>query len=152
MRIVHEAEDAIFMVDDEKNVFSFTWKGTVTEETAKRILGIAAKAAATMDSAHWIIDRTEQEGYTTEARVWIKTKFLESLGKELINKTEKIAAVKSNFTISEISSGVIMDTIMEINPDITYQKFESPLAAKNWIIKDKKKASTSQRFKKLFGK
>ncbi|WP_109832121.1 hypothetical protein [Reichenbachiella versicolor] len=149
MRLIHEAEDGIFELDEEKHIFSITWKDTVSEATVSRILGLAAKAVSAMEVVHWILDRREQDGFTPEARVWIKTRFLENMGIEAMQKTDRMAGINSLHEITEITSDILMESIKKINPDIVYHKFESPILAQEWVTGNEKKtnstASTSKR-------
>ena len=152
MKVIHEAADGVFKVDDENDIYSFTWIGTVSEETTKRILSVASKAIAAKDKINWLVDRHEQDGFTPEARVWIKTRFITDLGIELIKKTHKVAAIVSQHEITEITSSVMMDAIQKVNPRIEYRSFDGAGYALNWLTSglQPSQKSKSERLKKLF--
>jgi len=55
MKTIYEAEDAIFKFDEEKATLIFTWKGEVSEHSAKKVLTLANMAAYLTDKVHWLI-------------------------------------------------------------------------------------------------
>ncbi|MCV9389077.1 hypothetical protein [Reichenbachiella ulvae] len=134
MKKLHEAEDGILEFDEEKSTLIFTWKGEVSEDTVVRIFKQAAKAAMMVDSIHWLIDRRKLEEYDAGARIWIKNDFINKYGEELIEKTDKIAAVISDNAMAQVSSNVLIDLIAEKNPEINFQQFDTPIPASNWLI------------------
>lgn len=150
MRTIFEANDAKFEVDDDLSIFSFTWNGVVSETSVKKIFSVASRACAVMESLHWLIDRRNLEGYSPEARVWIKENLIQKLGKELIDKTDKIAAVESESAIAQVSSNVLIDAIRKVNPKIEYQEFDIPGPASNWLLGQTEEAPVEKKRRGLF--
>lgn len=133
-KLIFKAEDAAFEVDRELETFYFTWHGEVSEKSARRILSRASEACALLKNVNWFIDRRKSAGFSGEARIWIKTEFLEDIGKDLIEKTLKIAALNSSHPIAELSANVLLEAITTINPSIEYKAFEMPGTAKKWLV------------------
>ncbi|MFY0624743.1 MAG: hypothetical protein JXR07_00495 [Reichenbachiella sp.] len=149
MRTVFEAPDATFEVDEIHSIFSFSWNGIVSEKSVKRVMTLASKSSAILEDVHWFIDRRNLEGYSPEARIWLKNEFVNEVGKELISKTDRIAAVNSDSPMSKLSSNVLIDALKKINSDIDYQEFDIPKPALNWlqnIIEDVKPSKKKRRF------
>lgn len=152
MRTIYESEDARFEVDDDLSIFSFTWIGTVGETSVKKIFNIASRACVVMDSLHWLIDRRKLDGYSPEARLWIKEKLIQSLGKELLAKTDNIAAIHSQSPMAQVSSNVLIDALRKVNPKIEYKEFDIPGPASNWLIGKEDEVPEKPKRKGLFGR
>lgn len=131
---IYEAEDAIFEFDEQNATLIFTWKGEVSEHSAKKVLTLANKAAYLTEKVHWLIDRRQLKAYSPEARIWIKNDFVNKIGKELIQKTDKMAAVLSNDPMAQLSSRVLIELLKEQNPEIAYEEFDVVIPASNWLI------------------
>ncbi|MGL1888788.1 MAG: hypothetical protein OCD76_19915 [Reichenbachiella sp.] len=134
MKRIFEADDAIFDFDEDSATLSFTWKGIVSESTAKTVLTRAIKAAYLLENIHWLIDRRQLEAYAPEARIWIKNDFVNGKGKELIQKTDKMAAVLAHDPMAQVSSKVMINLLREQNPKIEYKEFDVVAPASNWLI------------------
>lgn len=150
MKKLHEAENATLNFDEEKSTLIFTWKGVVDEPTVTRVFKQAAKAAMLSDTLHWLIDRRELEEYEAGARIWIKNDFINKVGLELIQKTDKIAAVMSDNAMAQVSSNVLIDLIMEQNPNINFQEFDMTTPASNWLIGKKEEVEPEKKKKGFF--
>lgn len=153
MRTVFEAPDAKFEVDEIHSIFSFTWKGTVSEESVKKIMTLASKAGVLLEEVHWFLDRRKLDGYSPEARIWLKNDFMNEVGKDLISKTDRIAAVNSHSPMSQVSSNVLIDALKRLNDKIEYQEFDMPLPGLNWlqnIIEEP--APVKKKKRRFFGK
>ena len=133
MQKAFSAPDANFEIDLENSLFTFAWKGTVSEKSVKRILTLASNASSDMKSCHWLIDRRELDGYSPEARIWIKNNFMKATGTDLISKTDKIAAINSESAMAQVSSNVLIDALQKLNPKIGYKEFDMPAPAINWL-------------------
>ncbi len=128
------APDAHLLIEEDKSLFTFTWKGTVSEKTVRRILTLASNVGEDLDKVHWLIDRTNLDGYSAEARIWLKNNFMQGTGTDFINKTDKIAAVNSNSAIAQVSSNVLIDALQKINSNIEYKEFDMKGPAINWLL------------------
>ncbi|PIB34339.1 hypothetical protein BFP72_02330 [Reichenbachiella sp. 5M10] len=145
MKTIHEAEDAVLEFDDVQSILVFTWKGVVSEASVTKVLTLAAKAAYMTESIHWLIDRRQLEAYDAGARIWVKTNFLNKVGKELIQKTDKIGAVMAHDPMAQVSSNVLIDLLIEQNKQIKFQEFDSPIPASNWLSGQTEEAPTPKK-------
>ncbi|SHK26242.1 hypothetical protein SAMN04488028_1045 [Reichenbachiella agariperforans] len=150
MKTIYEANDAILEFDEEKTTLYITWKGEVSETSVIKVLSLAAKASYLTDTIHWLIDRRQLESYEAEARIWVKNDFIDKVGKELIQKTDKIAAVMSDSAMAQVSSNVLIDLIVEQNPNIAFKEFDMVLPASNWLIGSVEETKEEPKKKKGF--
>ena len=117
MRILFEADDAILQFDEQNNIYQFGWKGTVGYVSASQTLSLAAELSKDLEKVHWLVDRRNLDGYSPEARIWIKDDFVNKVGKDLIMKIDKIAVMESESPIANLSSSVLSKAILEVNPE-----------------------------------
>ena len=123
MKILFEADDAVFQFDEENHTFQFGWKGTVTYPSIRRVMLMAIDVAKNMDKVHWLIDRRDLDSYEAEARIWIKNEFILNQGKSMIGKIDKIAAIESQSQMGKLASNVLTAAIKKENPAIVWVFF-----------------------------
>ncbi|UXP30803.1 hypothetical protein N6H18_10605 [Reichenbachiella agarivorans] len=145
MKTIHEAEDAVLQFDEEQSTVVFTWKGIVSEASIIKVLSLAAKASYLTDSIHWMIDRRQLEAYDPGGRIWVKNDFVNKIGKELIQKTDKIAAVVAHDPMAQLSSNVLIDLLIEHNPKIEFKEFDMPFPASNWLTAKPEEPETKKK-------
>jgi hypothetical protein len=133
MRILFEADDAILQFDEQNNIYQFGWKGTVGYVSASQTLSLAAELSKDLEKVHWLVDRRNLDGYSPEARIWIKDDFVNKVGKDLIMKIDKIAVMESESPIANLSSSVLSKAILEVNPKIEAKVFDYTQPASNWL-------------------
>lgn len=154
MKILFEADDAVFQFDEENHTFLFGWKGTVSYPSIRKAMLIAIDMAKDLDKVHWLIDRRNLEGYAGEARIWIKNEFILNQGKSMIAKIDKIAAIESESAMGKLSSNVLTAAIKKANPSIETKEFDYPQPASNWLagITPQEPVQSKSRVRKLFSR
>ncbi|MEO9967500.1 MAG: hypothetical protein ABJF11_17015 [Reichenbachiella sp.] len=133
MKVIFEAEDAIFQFDEENTTFQFGWKGTVGLASMQKVMRMAVGIALELEHVHWLVDRRALEGYSPECRIWIKNDFVQSEGKEMLVKIDKIAVLESESPMATLSSNVLAETIKKVNPSIESKTFDYVQPASNWL-------------------
>lgn len=155
MKILFEAEDAIFQFDEENTTFQFGWKGTVGLKSMQKVMRMATEIAKEHDNVHWLVDRRALEGYDGECRIWIKSDFVSKEGKEMIMKIDKIAVLESESPMATIASNVLAEAIKKVNPSIESKAFDYAQPASNWlagIVVEEPIIEKKSKLRKLFGK
>lgn len=155
MKVLFEAEDAIFQFDEDHTTFLFGWKGTVGLASMQKVMQMATEIAENFDNVHWLVDRRALEGYSPECRIWIKNDFVQKDGKEMLVKIDKIAVLESASPMATLSSNILAETIKKVNPSIESKAFDYVQPASNWLagivaepVVEKKKSG----LKKLFSR
>ncbi|UXX77778.1 hypothetical protein N7E81_10390 [Reichenbachiella carrageenanivorans] len=155
MKILFEADDAIFQFDEEHTTFQFGWKGIVELTSMQQVMRMATEIAKEHENVHWLVDRRTLEGYTPECRIWIKNDFVTKEGKEMIMKIDKIAVLESESVMAAISSNILAEAIKKVNPSIESETFDFALPASNWlagIVPEPEAPKKKSGLRKLFSK
>lgn len=155
MKILFEADDAIFQFDEDNTTFQFGWKGTVGLPSMQKIMRMASEIAESFKTVHWLVDRRALEGYDAECRIWIKNDFVNKEGTEMLKKIDKIAVLESESPMATISSNVLAEAIKKVNPSIESKVFDYAQPASNWlagIVPEPAPEKKKSKLKKLFGK
>lgn len=131
--IMAERGGSTLEFDSINKIAMIKWQGTVTVATASRLVTLGASAVNIHGYSKLILDRSNLKEFDTEARIWIKN-MLKSEARKISHKVEKLAIVNSTSIKGSVFSNMISSAISLIMPGLTLKKFDTSVAAINWVM------------------
>lgn len=135
MNLIFEHDDAQLWYDSRHRILKAIWFNDVSLEAFKGLVTEGVKIMEAVDSAHIMFDRRHLDGFSVEARIWLKHDFMNrgGDGRRLIKKIRKIAAIQTPSAMGQIAVSVFSKILLFFNPKLLYNLYSNDKEAYAWL-------------------